>query len=289
MREITPSDLRNVHLKRRLRGYDREKTEELLAEAAQSYERVETQRGALSEEIAKQRRDQEEREARFRAELDSFRERLSARDRRIVELEAEIARYEQELSGRVSELSSLREELAGTREAQGKDQKELLELRQRVARLETREKALGEQVAMLATQLEQEDATPLPPPRASALPQRVGHAASMLVRFDHAVEMLERETRREAELTLKKARERAHEIVQSAEAHRRRLEGGSEHSPTSNEPRDEVYDPVSALQRIERPAKAQDAPDPLESRIGEASWTSRAAYGRAPADRDSVH
>jgi hypothetical protein len=290
MSEIRPSDLRHVTLKRRLRGYDRAKTEELLAEVADTYESVRRERGALSVEMANLRHEQEEREVWFRGELDTLRGQLSARDRRIVDLESEVARYDQERSARLNELSSLREELADARAAQERSQEELLEQRERGARLETRQKGMGEQIAMLASQLEHGEATQLPPRRLAsrALPERAGRAASMLVRFDRAVKMLERETREQAELTLKKARERADEIVQSAEAQRRRLDAEIEHSAPHDETDREECDPVAALERIEPPRRAQEAPDPLESRIGEASWTSRPASRQTSANRDTV-
>src|SRR5215212_1373974 len=173
MSQIRPSDLRNVTLKRRLRGYDRAKTEELLAEVAETYETVRRERGALSVEMANVRREQEEREVWFSGELDTLRGQLSARDRRIVDLESEIARYDQERSARLNELSSLREELADARAAQERNQEELLEQRERGARLETRQKGMGEQIAMLASQLEHGEATQLPPRRLAsrALPE----------------------------------------------------------------------------------------------------------------------
>jgi len=288
MREITPTDLRNVTLKRRLRGYDRDKTEELLAGVAESYEAVRIKYGALAEEMQNLRREQERRELRFRSELDALREQLSSRDRHIVDLEAEIARYEQERSVLLDEAGSLREELADARAAQGEDQEVLLEQRERVARLETREKALMEQIAMFASQLEQEEPMQLLPARARPLPQRTARAASMLVRFDRAVETLERETRREAELTLKKARERANEIVRAADTQRQRLDAESEYPAARDETDREEYDPVAALERIDRPVRAAESADPLESRIGEASWTSRASLDQSRANRNTV-
>jgi len=288
MREITPTDLRNVTLKRRLRGYDRDKTEELLAGVAESYEAVRIKYGALSEEMQNLRREQEERELRFRGELDALREQLSARDRHIVDLETEIARNEQERSALLDEGSGLRKELAGAQAAQERDQEVLLEQRERVARLETREKALTEQIAMFASQLEHEEPTQLLPARARALPRGTGRAASMLIRFDRAVETLERETRQEAELTLKKARERANEIVRSADGRRQRLDAEIVHPAVRDEIDPEEYDPVAGLERIERPVRASEAPDPLESRIGEASWTSRASLDQGRANRNTV-
>jgi chromosome segregation ATPase len=288
MREITPTDLRNVTLKRRLRGYDRGKTEELLAGVAESYEALRSKYGALAEEMQNLRREQEQRESRFRGELDALKEELSARDRRIVDLETEIARYERERSTLLEEAGRLRKELAGARTAQDEDQEVLLEQRQRVARLETREKALMEQIAMFASQLEHEEPTQLFPARARALPQRTARAASMLVRFDRAVETLERETRREAELTLKKARERANEIVRAADSRRQQLGAESVRPAALDDADREEYDPVAALDRIERPAAASEAADPLESRIGEASWTSRASHDQSGANRKIV-
>jgi F0F1-type ATP synthase membrane subunit b/b' len=103
----------------------------------------------------------------------------------------------------------------------------------------------------------------------------------MLHRLDRVVETLERESRREAEITLKKARERADEIVHSAERERRRLEADAA-NPGTGERVAEEYDPIAAHARIEAAVTEPEVSEDLEGDVGEASWTSRAPYDQAP-------
>jgi hypothetical protein len=83
---------------------------------------------------------------------------------------------------------------------------------------------------------------------------------------------------------IKKARERADEIVRSAELRRRRLEADAAHPHAAAEPEEEAeeYDPVAALARTEPPLAEPEVSDDLEPDLGEASWTSRAASKEAP-------
>ncbi len=103
----------------------------------------------------------------------------------------------------------------------------------------------------------------------------------MLHRLDRVVETLERESRREAEITLKKARERADQIVHSAERWRRRLEADAPHPATGEGAAEEEYDPIAAHARIEA-AVTPEVSEDLERDVGEASWTSRAPFEQTP-------
>jgi cell division septum initiation protein DivIVA len=279
LREITPNAIRNATLKRRLRGYDRQETEKLLAEVAQSYEKVRAESEVLSERVGKLLREQEERELRSRAELDKLKEELSDRDRRVSDLEAQIARLEAEHSKQLEDLERLGEELSSAQRTQETDQAELAEQRESVARLEIREKALVEQIAMLEGQLQQEEATQAMPTDRQLPSHRDDRAAATLLRLDRVVETVARETRREAEMTLKKARERADEILHAAEARRQRLEAEIARSGAIDETHREEYDPVAALDRVDPEPRVADRP---EQEVGEASWTSRVGLDQIP-------
>jgi len=281
-REITSDAIRNAVLKRRLRGYDPEATEQLLTEVAESYDKVRADREDLLERMRDLRREEEVREMRVRAELDELKEQLSDRDRRISDLEAQIARLEEERSKHLEELGRLREELSSAQVAKEADQAELAEQRDIVARLETREKAFAEQIAMLEAQLTQEEMALPISTHQHRLSHRDDRAAATLLRLDRVVESVERETRREAEVMLKKARERADEILHSAEAKRQRLETEIAHRSAIDETDRDEYDPVAALERAERPVSESGVPDRSEQQVGEASWTSRVEFDRIP-------
>jgi cell division septum initiation protein DivIVA len=284
MHELAPDAIRNATLTRRLRGYDREETEKLLARVAESYDKVSAERRALSEEVASLRAERQEREAQSQAELDRLREQLGARAREITDLAAQIARFKQEQSKRLEDLDRLREELSNVRTVQADLQAESREQGERADRFALREKALLAQIAMLASQFDEEEATQAISPGARALPERADRAAAMLLRLDRVVETLERESRREAEMTLKKARERADEIVRSAELRRGRLEAEAAHPSAEAQPEEEAeeYDPVAVLTRTEQPVTEPEVSDDLERDLGEASWTSRAASKETP-------
>jgi chromosome segregation ATPase len=237
---ITPSDLRNLTLKRRLRGYDRAETEALLAGAAESYEELRVEKLRLSEELVRIRREHEERVSQLSREVDELREELGARDRRIVDLEAQLAQSEEERSGRGEELGALREELARVQLAQETYQDELLGERDRAARLETREKALSEQIAMLTSQLEPEEPAQLVRPDLRGLSEGADLATAMLLRLERALETLERQAGRQGE------------------------DGESAQ-----------YDSVAALEPAEPPAAESAPPEQFDPGAGEASWTSR--------------
>jgi len=283
MREIEPDAIRTATLTRRLRGYDRQETAELLARVAESYDHVYAERLRLQGEVASLRAEEQERKARADAELDKLSERLSERDRRIADLETQIARFEQEQSKQLDDLARLREELSNARTVQDDLAAESREHGERLARSALREKALVARIAMLVAQLEEEETAQAISTDQLALPERSDRAAAMLLRLDRVVETLERESRREAEITLKKARERADEIVHSAELRTRRLEAEVAHPRSEEEAATgEEYDPIAALGRIEPSVTEPEVPDDLEREIGEASWTSRAPFGETP-------
>jgi cell division septum initiation protein DivIVA len=282
MRGIAHDAIRHVTLTRRLRGYDRQETDELLAKVAESYEKVHAERVRLSEKVATLRAEAQEREAQSRAEVDRLNNQLGDRDRQITDLETKIARLEQEQSKQLEDLARLRAELSKARTVHEDLEAESRDHGERVARSALREKALVAQISMLVSQLKEEETTQAIPPDQRALPERADRGAAMLHRLDRVVEALERESRREAEITLKKARERADEIVHSAERQRRRLEADATHPGTGEEVAEEEYDPIAAHAWIESTVTEPEVSDDLERDIGEASWTSRATFGQKP-------
>jgi cell division septum initiation protein DivIVA len=283
MRELAPDAIRGATLTRRLRGYDREETEELLARVAESYDHVCAERKRLSEKVASLRAERQERESRSRAELDGVKGQLSARDRQITDLELQIERFQQERSKQLEELARLREDLSNARRVEADLEAESREQGERVARSALREKALVAQIAMLVSQLKGEETTRAISPGRQELPEPADRAAGMLLRLDRVVETLERESRREAEVTLKKARERADEIVHSAELQRRRLEADATHQRPEEEGEvGEEYDPIAALAQLEPSAVEPEMSDELERELGEGSWTSRAPFKETP-------
>jgi chromosome segregation ATPase len=261
-------------LKRRLRGYDTQETQELLARVAESYERVHEEREALSEQLESRQREQEHHERDSRVELDKLQEQLSDRDGRIAELKAQIARFEEGHSKQLEEVERLSEEVLNARAAQEVHQAELAEQSESVARLEIRQRALVEQIAMFAAQLEQGDADRAAPTSSRALSHLDERAAATLLRLDRVVETMARETRRDTEMMLKKARERADEILHSAEVRSRRVVEEIARQGVVDETARDEFDPVAALERVEDPGTEPEATDDAEQQLGEASWTS---------------
>jgi chromosome segregation ATPase len=282
MREIAHDAIRSATLTRRFRGYDRQETEGLLARVAESYEKVEAERVRLSEKVASLRAEAQEREARSRAELERLNNQLGDRELQIKDLEAKIARLEEEQSKQLEDLARMRTELSQARTVHEDLEAESREHGERVARSALREKALVAQIAMLVSQLKEEETTQAIPPDRHALPERADRGAAMLHRLDRVVETLERESRREAEITLKKARERADEIVHSAERRRRRLEADATHPGNGDGDAEEEYDPIAAHARIEPAVTEPEVSEDPERDVGEASWTSPAPIEQAP-------
>jgi cell division septum initiation protein DivIVA len=284
MRELAHDAIRSATLTRRFRGYDRQETEGLLARVAESYEKVEAEGVRLSEKVASLRAEAQEREARSRAELDRLNNQLGDRERQITDLETKIARLEREQSKQLEDLARMRAELSQAQTVHEDLEAESREHGERVARSALREKALVAQIAMLVSQLKEEEPTQALPPDQRALPERADRGAAMLHRLDRVVETLERESRREAEITLKKARERADEIVHSAERRRRRLEADAT-NPGNGEgaaEEEEEYDPIAAHARIEPAVTEPEVSEALGRDVGEASWTSPASFEQTP-------
>jgi cell division septum initiation protein DivIVA len=275
-REITPNSIRETGLKRRFRGYDPHETEQLLADVAESLERVSRDRRSLSEHVEGLQRELREGERAFKSELDRLNEELAAREQRLSELEGEVIRLQEGRSTHMEEADRLTEELSGTKAALEEHQAALTELQETVARFETREKALAEQIAMLESQLEHAQETDRITEGPQALPHLENRAATTLLLLDRAVETVEREAREEAETILKQAQEQAEEILRSAEA-QRRIESETARPDTSDHGREE-YDPVASLERVEGPASGSHATGGAEQEIGEAAWTA----GRNP-------
>jgi cell division septum initiation protein DivIVA len=276
-REITPNSIREIALRRRLLGYDPHETEQLLAEVAESLERALRDRSSLSQQAAAQRRSLEEAEQTLKDELDRLNEELAARDQRLQELEGELTTMKEERSKHLEDAARLTDELSSAKAADEEHQVALTELRETLGRLETREKALAEQIAMLESQFVHAQE---PAPTTHAFAHLDDRAATTLVRLDRAVETIEREAREAAGMILERAREQAKEILRSAEA-RLRIEAETAEPHTSDEGREE-YDPVAALERRVEPSNETPASDRLEPDAGEAAWTSGKVPYRRP-------
>jgi chromosome segregation ATPase len=254
--EIKPDEIREASLNRRLRGYDPQETEQLLADVAESYEKVLAEREALSEQLEELQHEQVEHERSLRLQLERVDERLSDRERRVSELEATVARLAQERSNQLEEAVRLTDELARAQAAKTGQGSELAVQRESLARLEIHERALVEQIAMLEAQVEQTDEAEATLADRRAMAHLEERAARTLLRLDRLVEQAQRQTRRDAELTLKKARERADEIA--------RFAGMERQAPAERW----VH---RGLQRDDR-----------KEEVGEAAWTSRMGPDQLP-------
>ena len=143
MRDIAPDAVRNASLTRRLRGYDREETDDLLASIASSYSKVYVERARLSEEVAALSAERQASDAQVRAELESLGEQLRERDRRIAELQTLVARFDEERSKELEGRDRLREELFRVRTMQQEAETDAREHSEHLAaRFALREKAL---------------------------------------------------------------------------------------------------------------------------------------------------
>jgi tetratricopeptide (TPR) repeat protein len=263
-RETTPDSIRETALRRRLLGYDRHETEQLLAVVAERLDQVLRDRNSLSQEALAQRRSLER---NFKSELDRLNGELAVRDQRLRELEGELTTLQEERSKHLKDADRLTEELSGAKAADEEHQAALTELRETLGRVETREKALAEQIAMLESQF----AHPQEPTPTAQFAHLDDRAATTLVRLDRAVETIEREAREEAGMILERAREQAEEMLRTAEA-QQRIEPETAEPDTSDDGREE-YDPVAALERVE-PSNETPAIDGFEQDAGEAAWTS---------------
>ena len=152
-RELTPDEIRTADLGRQFRGYHREQTEHLLAEIAEELGRVLEQRDALSRQIGDLQRAHDDRDIEAKRVAEELSARFQDRDRRAADLGAELKELREARSSELEEAQGLREELSTAQTALEQHRSELIEHREVVARLRTREKALAEQVAMLESQL----------------------------------------------------------------------------------------------------------------------------------------
>ena len=219
--DLTPDDIRRADLGRQFRGYHRGQTEHLLALIAEEHGRVLEQRDALSRQIGDLQREHDDRDTEAKRVAEELSARFQDRDRRAADLGAELKELREARSSELEEAQGLREELSIAQAALEQHRSELIEHREVVARLRTREKALAEQVAMLESQLGEVGEAEVwkPQPEATHLDER---AVRALGHLDRVVEVVEREARHDAERMLRKARERADEIIRSAEAERER-------------------------------------------------------------------
>jgi len=265
-RETTPDSIRETALRRRLLGYDRHETEQLLAVVAERLDQVLRDRNSLSQEALAQRRSLER---NFKSELDRLNGELAVRDQRVRELEGELTTLQEERSKHLKDADRLTEELSSAKAADEEHQAALTELRETLGRLVTREKALAEQIAMLESQFAHAQE---PAPTTHPFAHLDDRAATTLVRLDRAVETIEREAREEAGMILERAREQAEEMLRTAEA-RQRIEPETAEPHTSDEGGEE-YDPVAALERVEPSVNEAPDTDGFERQVGEAAWTS---------------
>jgi hypothetical protein len=196
-----------------------------------------------------------------RAEVETLGEQLRERDRRIAELETLVARFEEERSKEQKGRDRLREELFKARTMQQEAETHAREHSEHVAaRFALRERALVAQIAMLASQLNDADATEAISRESLSLPERADLAAAALLQLDRVVKTLEQESR---------AREGADRIVRSAEQTVQPHTEGREAEGVEAE----EYDPLVALTGgVKRE----------ETDIGEASWTSRPEFHKTP-------
>ena len=221
-------------LKRRFRGYDREQADRLIGELADVCNELRTQRDALHEKVEGLRQEQQEQRLHADTEINRALEELTGSERRVSELKKQVAELRRECAHRQGEVERLGEELLQARMLQQKHEEERAEEKANVARLELRDRVLVEQLLILKAELQQ-----------SVHDSRtLGPSESRLLRLDRLVESVGQEARREAELTLKKARAQAQKMIRSAEKTGGRLD-------------------------------AQSSED-LQEHLGEALWTSRA-------------
>lgn len=167
---LTPEEIRHVSIKRGVRGYDREETDQLLAEIADSYQSVWHQRANLDEELTRAQaelRKADERRWLQSAEETKLRERLEQQEAELENLRAAASGLETD--ARISELlgesQHLRVEIVDLRAevaAREAERSRLLEESERsraeLAELRHAERAHARQLARAEVQLENRDA-----------------------------------------------------------------------------------------------------------------------------------
>ena len=197
------------------------------------------ERNRLNAAIDELRSERGEHERRVDRELNDVLRELTTREREVSDLEREVRELTRKHEQRQDEVERLGHELSRTRSEEQRHRDELAELVAHVGRIELRERVLVEQLTILKSELQQTR-----DPREA---------------LDRLVETVTQEARQEAEVTLKKARAQADQIVRSAEKRGRELEAAVE------------------LRTAEE----------LQQHLGEALWTSRRTptQGR-PSDDD---
>lgn len=225
-------------LKRRFRGYDRAQTDDLIAQLMQSFDALTAERNGLRETIEKLRAEQREHETRTDREANDVLRELTAREREVSDLERQLRELTQRDDQQQARLERAGNELLRARVEAQRHEDERAELLARVGRVELRERVLAEQLTILKGELNQ-----------SRDPREA---------LDRLVESVTQEARDEAELTLKKARQHADQIVRSAEKRGRELEAAVEERTSED----------------------------LQRHLGEALWTSRRTAGSRPAPEE---
>lgn len=225
-------------LKRRFRGYDRAQTDDLLAQLRTSCDALTAERNSLRETIEKLRDEQREHEARTDREANDVLRELTTREREVADLERLIRELTQKDEQQQARLERVGDELLRARLEAQRHEDARAELLARVGRVELRERVLAEQLTILKGELNQ-----------SRDPREA---------LDRLVESVTQEARDEAELTLKKAREHADQIVRSAEKRGRELEAAVEERTSED----------------------------LQRHLGEALWTSRRTPEPRPAPEE---
>jgi hypothetical protein len=195
------------------------------------------ERNSLRETIEKLHGEQSEHEARTDREADDVLRELTAREREVSDLERQVREMTLRLEQQHVRLERVGDELLRARIEEQRHSDERAELLGRVGRVELRERVLAEQLAILKSG----DSNQSRDPREA---------------LDRLVETVTQEARDEAELTLKKARARAEQIVDSAERRGRELEAAVEERTSED----------------------------LQRHLGEALWTSRRTPEPRPAE-----
>jgi cell division septum initiation protein DivIVA len=191
-------------LKRRFRGYDCAQTDELIAQLTQSCAALTAERNSLRETIEQLRTEHREHELRTDQEADGVLRELTSREREVSDLERELRGMKRKDEQQQDALGRMGDELLRARVEAQRHNAERAELLALVGRVELRERVLAEQLTILKGELHQTR-----DPREA---------------LDRLVETVTQEARDEAELTLKKARVHAEQIVRSAEKRGRELE-----------------------------------------------------------------
>jgi cell division septum initiation protein DivIVA len=221
-------------LKRRFRGYDRAQTDHLIADVTSRCDALTAERDSLHETIEELRAEQRERKLRTDEEVDDVLRELTARERQVSDLERQVREMTRKHEQQQSVLERVGDQLLRARVQEQRHDDERAELLARVGRVELRERVLVEQLTILKGELHQTQ-----DPR---------------VALDRLVETVTQEARHEAEVTLKKARARAEQIVRFAEKRGRELEAAVELRTSED----------------------------LQRHLGEAVWTSRGTVESRP-------